>query len=225
MLYRSSTRWFPQSSSVRRVIPVPFVSKSGKFSVNTLYLWRAYPEQVIMSVISTVYSRILAILTSRFERVGRSLRDACIKVATVYTINKDDYVIDRFLGISRKGIPIKSIRNFAHYCAIQLDDDKRFVYSQALRRADWLKFQVNRPGDKSSKYMCHSSHLRNLLDGKDEQRVNYVQMFSNLCRFFTSERAFCDEEDYHLRFPSGSDVSSLLSEPPFDYDGYSEDGY
>lgn len=188
MEFRTSTRWFSQDSSVRRVFAIPFVSKSGKLTVNTLYYWRAYPEQVYLSMVSTIYSRMLKILIKRYKRVSRRHRDACIKVAAAYAINKDDYIVDRFLGMSHRGTPIGSISNFAHYCAIQLDDDKRFVYSQALRRADWLKFQVSRPGDKSSKHMCHSTHLRGLLDGLDEQLINYAEAYKKSCDFFTSTR-------------------------------------
>jgi len=202
---------------------VPFVSKSGKLSANTLYLWRAYPEQVFLSMVSTVYSRILKILIKRFKYVSRRLRDACIKVSTVYMINKDDFIIDRFLGMARKGTPIKAISNFAHFCAIQLDDDKRFVYSQALTRADWLKFQVSRPGDKSSKHMCHSSHLKSLLGDRFGQNISSAWLREKSCDFFTTERAGLDEEEAHSL--GSSEFSSLLSEPQHSYDGFSEDDY
>lgn len=172
MKFRSSTRWFSEELSTRKVRQIPFIDKSGKFSTSTLYFWRSYPEQVFLSVTATIYSRILTLLQKRFGRVSRRIRDSLVKISTVYAINKDDYVIDRFLGMARPGTPVKSISNFAHYCAIQLDDDKRFVYSQALRRADWLKFQAHGPGDKSSKYMCHRTHLENLLDWSDEQNTN-----------------------------------------------------
>jgi hypothetical protein len=196
MKFRSSTRWFSQDLSFRKVFQIPFISRSGKFSVNTLYFWRAYPEQVFMSIVSTIFCRILAILRKRFKRVNRRLSDAIIKVATVYAINKDDYIIDRFLGMARPGTPKKLISNFAHFCAIQLDDDKRFVYSQALRRADWLKFQAHGPGDKSSKHMCHSTHLRNLLDGSDGQPSNLGRYDKlKLMNFWESDRPVVSFDD------------------------------
>jgi hypothetical protein len=224
MEFRTSTRWFSCESSVRRVHAIPFVSKSGKLSINTLYFWRAYPEQVLFSMISTIYQRILKILIKRFDYVSRRLRDACIKVSTIYAITKDDYIIDRFLGISKKWIPIKLISNLAHYFAFQLDDDKRFVYSQALKRADWLKYQVSRLGDKSSKHMCHQTHLRNLLDESEEQSCSDSQLFSNACAFFTTERQIRyppithhDLSDDGLEF-----VEDFVSEPLYDFE-YSEE--
>lgn len=222
MEYRTSTRWFHEDLSFRKVFAIPFVSKSGKLSINTLYFWRAYPEQVLLSMISTVYSRILKILIKRFDYVGRRLRDACIKVSAVYMINKDDYVIDRFLGMARKGTPIKHVSNFAHYCAIQLDEDKRFVYSQALYRADWLKFQVSRPGDKSSKHLCHPTHLRGILsEVQDKQPKEHGQLFSKFCNFFTTERGVSYEERAHSL--GSLEFSSFISEPLYDIDGFSED--
>jgi len=217
MEYRSSLRWFKEDLPSREVFQIPFVSKSGKFSANTLYFWRAFPEQVFMSMTSTVYQRILKMLLKRFGHVNRRYRDAIIKVSTVYVIMKNDYIIDRFLGMARKGTPIKAISNFAHYCAIQLDDDKRFVYSQALRRADWLKFQAFGPGDKSSKYRCHSTHLRNLLDGRDEPTDNKLRHleFKKSMDFWSSEyfkvagtsqqwegsAALSDVDDYRTHSP------------------------
>jgi len=214
MEFRSSTRWFSEELSVRKVRQIPFISKSGKFSASTLYFWRSYPEQVFLSVVSTVYSRILAILHKRFKRVSRRLRDSIVKVSTVYTINKDDYIIDRFLGMARPGTPMKHVSNFAHYCAIQLDDDKQFVYSQALRRADWLKFQAHGPGDKSSKYMCHSTHLRNLLGGLNEQPNLGKYDSEKLVCFWESHRpcSSLDGASHQGSMSPGLDLPSFGSE-------------
>jgi len=224
MEFRTSTRWFSQELSVRKVFQIPFISRSGKISVNTLFFWRSYPEQVYMSVVATVYRRILAILLKRFKIVGRRLRDACIKVSAVYVINKDDYIIDRFLGMSRPGTPIKHIGNFAHYCAIQLDDDKRFVYSQALRRADWLKFQAHGPGDKSSKHMCHRTHLRGLLDGLDGQA--FLRRFDRekLINFWISERPPKQFRDLaHTRSNSWCSEQSLFQSEPLTVEDFLRD--
>lgn len=173
-------------------------------------------------MVSTVYSRILKILIKRFKYVSRRIRDATIKVATIYIINKDDYVIDRFLGLSRPGTPTKSISNFAHFCAVQLDEDKRFVYSQALSRANWLKLQARGPGDKSIKHMCHSTHLGNLLNGLDEQLVDYTSLYRRILSFFVTERAFCCEEETHSL--GSLEFSSIASEPQHSYDD-SEDSW
>jgi len=163
MEFRSSLRWRTDSTSVRKCYQVPFVSKSGKLSANTLYFWKAYPEQVFMSVVSTIYQRLLKIQLKRHKFVGRGLRDCLIKAATIYYINKDDWFLDRLLGIT-KSEPLKRIRNFVHYFVCELDDNKRFVYSQALHQANWLKFQVFRPADKSSKSCSLGTHLNKVID-------------------------------------------------------------
>jgi len=222
MEFRSSTRWFSETSSKREVFQVPFVSKSGKFSASTLYFWRAYPEQVFMSVLSTVYQRILKIMLKRFSHVNRRYRDACIKVSAVYMILKNDYIIDRFLGMARPGTPIKVVSNFAHYCAIQLDEDERFVYSQALHRANWLKFQAHGPGDKSSKHRCHRTHLRNLLDGLDEPNlIGKYEGFKKSVDFWKSKYfGTLRSSSFEVDFDEPSDYDDILAHSPMEGSGW-----
>jgi hypothetical protein len=160
MDYRSSLSWFNKELSVRKFRAIPFVSLSGKFSLSTLYLWKCYPEQVLFSLISTVYSRILKILRKR-KRVDRRLLNCAFKCSIVYVITRSNWIIDRFLGMSRR-TPIRKVENFIHYCVCELDENKRFVYSQAYYQANWLKFQVFRPSDKSRYEKRAGSHLRNL---------------------------------------------------------------
>lgn len=188
MEYRTSIRWFSEHQSIRKMFQIPFISKSGKFSINTLYFWKAYPEQIFFSVISTVYQRLLKIMTKRHSRINRRFRDAIIKIAIVYAIIKDDTIIDRFLGMTRRGgAPIKAISNYAHYCAVQLNEDKRFVYSQAFHQANWLKFQSRGISDKFSIKMCRSTHLRGLLlDGLVEQPSNIGQIYLDLIDFWVT---------------------------------------
>jgi hypothetical protein len=188
MEYRSSLSWFDKRTSSRRFIAVPFVSKSGKFSIHTLMIWKAYPEQVLFSVISTIYRRLLCILLKRFGRLPRSLVNNCFKAAVYYSINKNDWFIDRFLGISRKMIPKKKAVNFVHYCVSNLDGDKRFVYSQAYQQANWLKFQVFRPSDKSREQSVFGSHLRNnFLDLPRYTCIDSSLAFSNCIQFLKSD--------------------------------------
>jgi hypothetical protein len=163
MEFRTSLGWFDASCSRKKFQSIPFISFSGKFSIHTLGVWKAYPQQVIFSLISTVYFRLLRILRKRFGfRLGRRIMNAAFKIAVVYTITRDNWIIDRFLGMARKGTPIKVVENHIHFCVSELDENKRFVYSQAYYQANWLKFQVFRPRDKSSDKVEIGSHLRNL---------------------------------------------------------------
>jgi hypothetical protein len=161
MEYRSSLSWFDNETSVRKFHSIPFVSKSGKFSIHTLYLWKAYPEQVIFSLVSTVYRRLLSIHWKRFSYANRRDLNNLLKISVLYVLTRDNWVIDRFLGMDRKGQTKKSITNFIHFFVSQLDEDKRFVYSQAYKQANWLKFQVKRPSDKSRDISNCGAHLRN----------------------------------------------------------------
>jgi len=163
MEFRTSLSWFNPKDSKRVFKAIPFVSKSGKFSLHTLYVWKAYPEQVFMSVISTVYFRLLKIFRKRYKYVSRRDYNNLIKISIVYVITKNNWFIDRFLGMSRKETSRRAVTNFVHYVVNELDENKRFVYSQAFSQANWLKFQVFRPSDKSREITSHGTHLQALL--------------------------------------------------------------
>jgi len=85
-----------------------------------------------MSLISTVYFRLLRILRKRFGFSIRSrLMNCAFKISIAYVITRHNWLIDRFLGMSRKGTPLKIIEKHVHFCVCELDENKRFVYSQA----------------------------------------------------------------------------------------------
>jgi len=89
--------------------------------------------------------------------------NVAFKTSILYVITRDNWVIDRFLGMaSPKGASIRAAENHITFCVYALDENKRFVYSQAYFQANWLKFQVFRPRDKSSEKVSTGSHLRSL---------------------------------------------------------------
>jgi hypothetical protein len=149
-----------------------------------LYMWKCFPEQVLFSLISTVFKRILKILRKR-KCVTKRTSNAAFKVSSVYVITRTD-ILDRFLGMCRKGTPIKVVESFVCKCVYELDENKRFVYSQAFYNANWLKSLVHRPRDKSRNLVDCGSHLRNLgfLDMArrydDEKASHAFQRSSNL---------------------------------------------
>jgi len=165
MDFRSSVSWFDSDSQKRKFRAIPFVSKSGKFSLSTLYIWKCHPQQMIFSLISTVYSRILSLLRKRHKfKTSKRLLNCAFKISIVYTITRHSWVLDRFLGMTRASArtPIKAVEGFTTSCVYALSTNKRFVYSQAYFQANWLKFQVFRPSDKLSKEVRMGSHLSNL---------------------------------------------------------------
>jgi hypothetical protein len=123
-------------------------------------IWKSFPQQVLFSLISTVYKRILRILRKRKCTTKRTLK-AAFKACVVYTITRSD-ILDRFLGMCRKGTPVKVVEGYTCKCVYELDENKRFVYSQAFYNANWLKSLVHRPRDKSRIVVDCGSHLRNL---------------------------------------------------------------
>lgn len=226
MEYRTSLSWFNAETSVKKFHAIPFVSRSGKFSINTLYFWKAYPEQVIFSLVSTVYRRLLTIHWKRFSYVGRRDLNNLLKVATLYVITRDNWIIDRFLGMSRKGTSKKKVTNFIHYFVSHLDDDKRFVYSQALKQANWLKFQVLRPSDKSRELEACGAHLRNNFKDVHHSSSSDASMaFKISVDLWKTHRllSMFREEAHCVHYAPSSGFPDDLSELANEIAGYSED--
>jgi len=207
MEFRSSLIWFSHSS-VRRTYCVPFITKSGKLSIHSLYVWKAHPEQIFFSMVSTVYRRLLRIISKRnFKSISASFCHSIMKVAIVYMLHKSDNIIDRFLGMARPGTPMKAVNGYAHFCVTALDENKRFVYSQAWYQAYWLKFLGRRPRDKSRYKVDMGSHLRNnFLDVTDICDDEKRLAFENSLDFFncTPLRKFEKRVPLSRRESSGS---------------------
>jgi hypothetical protein len=184
MEFRSSLRWFDYVASKRSYISIPFVNKWGKLSLSTLYIWRAYPEQVFSSVASTVYKRIRSVLQKRLKRLSQCDKNNIFKISLSYVLTKDYWIVDRFLGMSRKTTPRKLVTNFVHYCVSKLDADKRFVYSQAYQQANWLKFQALGPSDKSRVQTWKKTHLLNLQKGLPLGRISKSVAFEKSIDFW-----------------------------------------
>jgi hypothetical protein len=219
MEFRTSIRWFSHGSSVRKARHVPFVSISGKVSIHTLYIWKCLPQQLFTSMISTTYKRLLKIITKRFHRVKYDHRNACIKAAILYYLNLNDSFIDRFLGMFRKGTPMRSVMNYLQYCVSGLDENKRFVYSHAFYQAKWLKFQSLGTRDKSRIYELGGWHLKNLFANTptDSDEVQGISFLERACSFWRYEPLISDRAEVHTHHPFrvGSELyfsSSDLSE-------------
>jgi hypothetical protein len=151
MVTRTSTRWFRHWRSERRVRSVPYVTECGKFSAHELLTWYAYPEQVVASLTSTVYTRLLKIWLKRkrrFRDIKPKDRELLLKVAAVYVTSHSDYFMDRALACLHRPGPLSSLVT----CFVRkLDDKFWFVYSQICYQINWLTFQSLGISDKSRK--------------------------------------------------------------------------
>jgi len=150
MNLRTSIRWFRHWSSSRSYINVPYVTKCGKFSIFRLITWHAYPEQVVASLTSTVFARLLKIWLKRKRRFvdvkGRT-KDLLLKVAALYTVTHSDYFLDRALAVLHRQ---KALQGLVDSYVRKLDDKFWFVYSQVCYQTYWLTFRSLGISDKLS---------------------------------------------------------------------------
>jgi len=152
MRFKTSTRWIPAyDTACRRVIPIPFVNKVGKFSPHYVCKWRCHPAQAIASLSATVFARLQRVLIKRHgTRFAFSLSNLTFECASAYSVSFNDWIIDRFLGIfSKKTGKRSAFRSLLSAFIAKLDDDQRFVQRHASLQAQWLTSRSKRPRDKS----------------------------------------------------------------------------
>lgn len=149
MVMRTSKRWFRSWPSKREVRNVPYVGASGKFSMFKLATWYCHPEQLVASLTSTVYQRLLKIWGKRKRKVKdiqRRDKLQLLQVAAMYTVTHSDYFLDRALALLTKRKPLRGLLvSFTR----KLDDKFWFVYSQVCFQTYWLTFQSLGISDKS----------------------------------------------------------------------------
>jgi hypothetical protein len=98
---------------------------------------------------STIFKRIQRVIIKRHgTRFGFSCHDLLIEASIAYAIRRDDWILNRLLGILKKKNKKPAKIATKRYVAT-LDEDQRFVLSQALQQANWLTFRAYRPRDKS----------------------------------------------------------------------------
>lgn len=172
MVTRTSLRWFRHWGSERKPRSIPYVEKSGKFSAHELLVWDSYPEQVVASLTSTVYTRLLKIWRKRKERfrdVKPRDRQLLLKVAALYVTCHSDYFMDRALACLHRPGPLSSLVT----CFVRkLDDKFWFVYSQICYQINWLTLQSLGISDKSRK--AKDSSLRTFMSNDSKAHRDEV---------------------------------------------------
>jgi len=138
---RTSVRWFEVEGFQQSFTPIPFVHVSGKMSASTVCFWTAYPQQIVATLTSTVYQRLLRIVLRRHGyKYSRGCRETCFKAAAYYATTRDDWFLDRFLGIFKRRNR-RAAHNLYTLVFCNLDENFRFVISQVLEQALWLSFR------------------------------------------------------------------------------------
>jgi len=151
MKIKQSTRWIDEfSSRCVREFNVPYIDKAGKDSIFTLAKWRCHPMQLVGSLVSTKFARIMSILRKRFRGKAKAFREIAFSAAAVSTITQSSWIIDRFLGVSRVFSKKRISHHIVQGAVRSLDDIQRFVYSQVCSQAYWLTSRSERPRDKSN---------------------------------------------------------------------------
>jgi len=210
--FRNSMRWC-SSADLSVNCLIPFISKSGKFSIYTLCRWKTNPARVFATVLSTVYQRLQSLIRKRHKySVFKKLRKTAFKVSLLYTILHQDNIIDRFLGMTsrKQKTPIKAIYAYVYSLVCSLDGDKRFVYSQAFSQANWFMFLASRPSDKSRNFRNPGIHLRQLSDSWGLDVYDKVVDYSGTVKFLCTRSLFSD--DSVCLDPWVADTESFRSE-------------
>jgi hypothetical protein len=156
MVTRTSKRWFRHWDSKRKPRAVPYVEQSGKISNLRLLDWDCYPEQLIASLTSTVYTRLLKVLRKRKAKIVDIKwrdHDLLIKVSALYVVSHSDYFFDRVLALLGRW---KTLSKVLQHFVRKLDDKFWFVYRQVCLQTHWLTFRSLGIRDKSSKLLLKS---------------------------------------------------------------------
>jgi hypothetical protein len=135
-----------------RVFEFPYVDHAGKESVFPLARWNCHPLTYVGSLVATKFARIFAIIRKRFPwRIAKTYRELTFKVAAASAISHSNWIIDRFLGVSKQNNKKRVCFSMLNRVLCSLDDIQRFVYDQVCSQTYWLSSRSERPRDKSSK--------------------------------------------------------------------------
>jgi hypothetical protein len=181
MVTRTSLRWFRHWPSERRNRSVPYITETGKFSACELATWNCYPEQLLASNTSTIYTRLLKMWMKRkqrFRNIGSRDKKLLLQVAAFYATSHSDYFMDRALACLHKPGPLSRMLT---YFVRRLDDKYWFVYRQICYQIHWLTFQSLGISDKSSKKLLKSFMSSDIKEFRNDVIKGSFETASNDC--------------------------------------------
>jgi hypothetical protein len=169
---RTSQRWIHATPS-REVYRIPYYDKLGNNTGTTLARWRCFPEQMISTSVSTVFSRIkqYALRHNKMHIVERN-QERLLKVSFLYATTGNSYLWDRTLHFTRN---LEKLGPLIHKYMLRFlckaDDYIRFVYNHVCSQAKWLLFRAERPRDKSAPHLLKNLSKEWFFPGT----MNYVK--------------------------------------------------
>lgn len=148
---RAGTSWIDTYKTPNGGLGVPFIDHLGRYTGHLCYKWSCDPRSLISTTIATIADRLLKYCRRHNpKRVVKRFSKALLGAAAYYAFSKNLYFWDRILFFSRDLVKRGNlIHRLRLYFSSKWDDNKRFVYSQAIYQANWLLFRVYRPRDKS----------------------------------------------------------------------------
>jgi len=214
---RTSVRWFEQERFQQSFTPIPFVHSSGKFSASTVCFWTAYPQQIVATLTATVYQRLLRLVRRRHgEKYSRSCRETCFKAAAYYTITRDDWFVDRFLGIFRRRNR-RSAHGLFTLVFSNLGENYRFVINQVFKQASWLSFRsravINSQYERRDKSSKTDSDSLLSFDFSEPEPFDFVVLWKKASQAWKTLHEHCHAATYSLpEYTGGSECDMCLSE-------------
>lgn len=211
-------------------IPVPYITPSGKISALRLGTWHCTPEQWFASVLATVYNRLLHTWNKRTKGSKKKYKEApsvILKFATLYIFKRSNYEFDRFFANLRPGRVGVAESLYSRY-ARNMDDNFRFVSSQASFDAHWLTFRAKRPRDKSIKIKSSQRNCWNSVDLQVDNIHLFYQMGEDINPFISNPYLSAAYkymqpdrlEELEEAWLTQLGAMNYMSEPESDYDDW-----
>jgi len=138
-----------ERSVSNRTYTLPYISSVGHITIHTAYQWKCDPIQLVNTLIATVYSRLKHTMCKRYDKKTFTLNNLLLRLSVYYVFTKNDYLLDRILGILKGGSkPSHESRKLSsrliYGYELKLSETTRFVLRQVVNSADWLKLRRGR---------------------------------------------------------------------------------
>jgi hypothetical protein len=224
MCARTSTRWFDVKTSKKVFTPIPFVKISGKFSINTLCFWTAYPEQIIASLTATVFQRIQKLVAKRFTRsYARKIFKLLFDISALYSVTHIDSFLDRLLGSLRTKGNLKNTRKLLAYFKCNIGANERFVYDQLTSKdlSLWLSFRST-TCRRDKPIMETFSGPGLFKDSTQRRRKVYGSPFKFSIQTWKSWKGNGSAANYAHPLQDVERLTDVSSEPPSEINAYTK---